>query len=216
MHDIRNPINIVTTYISLLGQDIISGDEIKEVCLRRMTDLVLLIDNLLDITKIDAGLVEIEVEELDAPAVLKEVIAIFKPVAMHKQLSLRASAPEYLSVYADPRRLQEAMSTLLHTVIRLSREDTTIELEIQAADGNLTFTIKGDCAGTCEPITDEIFEPPSDSRNIPKGYNTSELLGLAIVKKIATIMGGEVFASNEGTFVIFGFHLPRQVKAPLQ
>ncbi len=213
VHDIRNPINIVTTYISLLGQDIISAEEIKEVCLRRMTDLVQLIDNLLDITKIDAGLVEIEVEELDAALLLKEVTALLKPVAIHKQITLHSNAPETLKAHGDPRRLQEAMSTLLHTVIRLSAENTAIELEMKAEERQLAFTIKGDCTGICAPITDEIFEPPSDSGSIPKGYNTSELLGLAIVKKVASIMGGEVFAGNEGTGIVFGFRLPLEIKS---
>lgn len=210
-HDLRNPINIVTTYISLLGQDIVSADEIKEVCLRRSTDMVGLIDNLLDITKIEAGMIDLEAVEVDCGLLLGEAASLFEPVARQKQVMLECARPDGLTAFCDRSRLLEMMNTLFHEAIRLSPKNRKVKAVLEQVGAEIAFSISTDGGGFGEDDATHIFKPPIHSHAIPEGYDASSLLGFAIVRKLALLMGGEVFACSKGDKegASFGFRLPR-------
>ncbi len=208
-HDMRSPINIITTYISLLGQDIIEADVIKEVCLRRAMGLARLVDNLLDITKIHAGMVNVEVEEVNLSMLVRETEKLFAPVAQQDAITLKCVILDKLVLFADRTRLAEILNILFDTAINLAKEGKRVDINLEKRGNEAAFSIT--CSGGgFDRISALAFEPLVGEEQLPDGYDWSTLLGLAIVKKVIDMMAGRVTAATDasGEGACFSFFLP--------
>ncbi len=211
MHDIRNPINIITTYVSLLGQDLVSPSDIQEVCLRRAAELGRLVDELLSMSKIEAGLVELSPSEVDLSGVVDEAVELYGPVGQQKGVRITVNCPESLRLYCDETRVLESLTTLLHIMVSLCPEGETVHVAVTEEDETVVLAVSCAGGGFRPEETDAVFEPATDADKVPAGYDLGMMLGLAIVKKLAGVMGGTAWgeSAGEGEGATFGFRLPR-------
>jgi len=197
-HDIRNPVNIITTYISLLGQGVMSSEELKEVCVRRAGELIRIIDNLLDMSKIDAGHVELVPSEVDVQKVVRDASALCVPVAQQQRVSLTSACPVGVRCLCDEQRVRDMATTIILSAIHLAEGGGKVDITLGTASGsvNLVVTSSG---GGCQPEdTARILSLPTEHGRIPAGYTTSILIELALVRRLAALMGGEVWAESSG------------------
>jgi len=197
-HEIRNPVNVITTYLPLLGKGIVPDATIGSVCLRRSRELVLLIDNLHDYAKIEAGLVRLQPEPTCVGLLAREARELFVPVAHLRGVSLSLEGPEKLHCLLDRARMIEVLDTLLGNAVALCPDGGRVSLAFGLFTDRLRFDCRTDGGGLAAGRAADLFEAPRADVAPPPGYDMGMLLGFAIVRKLAELMGGSVVAESDG------------------
>lgn len=212
-HDLRNPISIITTYLSLLGRGIVSDESIRDVCLRRAQSLGSLLDSMLDISKIDSGNVPVNHPvRFSFGQVISEAADLYRPVAAQKQVELEILAKSECDLECDPSRMVEILNTLLEAGLALAREGSSLRIEHSCEEHELVLQI---VLPECRMPADAkacLFAPQDRT----EGTQLSDArvhIGLAIVRKLVEMLGGKVITGGDDDTLIIGFTLPKSICA---
>ncbi|MGA1869941.1 MAG: ATP-binding protein [bacterium] len=213
-HEIRTPMNAIIGFTDLMLGDELSEEHrqyLKNV--KESGDLLLsIIDDILDLSKIDAGQFKIEQIPCSLKEILNSVGSSCQMIISHKgkNISLRESFPENINrfIIADPTRIQQIMNNLLSNAVKFT-ENGFIEYGVSLKDKNrLEFYVRDTGIGIPDNKRDEIFKPfqQADESHTRKYGGTG--LGLTISKKLVELMGGEItvrskLGSEHGTTFYF-------------
>jgi signal transduction histidine kinase/FixJ family two-component response regulator len=204
-HDLRNPLNVIATSASLI-LEIPLPEEKKRAQLeviRRTTDRMnRLIQDLLDVTGIEAGKLSINPEALDVDLTIREACEMMAPLLAERRLELVCKAPTISqTVRADRERLLQVFSNLMGNAIRFTPEGGTITVGAERGDGAVVFYVEDTGAGIPSDDLPRLFD------RFWKGKNsTGTGLGLPIAKGIVEVHGGTIEVDSEpgrGTRVRF-------------
>ena len=197
-HEIRTPMNAIIGFTSLMLDDELA-EEHREFLqdVKESGDLLLaIIDDILDLSKIDAGQFGIEQIPCSLKAVLKNAGSACQMIISHKEknIALRESISDNISrfIIADPTRVQQIMNNLLSNAVKFT-ENGFIEYGVALKDENtLEFYVRDTGIGIPEDKQDGIFKPfqQADGTHTRKYGGTG--LGLTISKKLVELMGGEI------------------------
>jgi signal transduction histidine kinase len=222
-HELKTPLNFVMGFTSVLADEVLGPlnerqIEAMEKVLTGAQRLDLLINELLDANKLQAGKLDVCTEPVDLPALLGEVLAEVRPLHAAKQLTLSPPADCPPRVWADPVRLHQVLRNLISNAIKFTPPGGAITLSATPYDGPAGPRVRVSVADTGIGIPHEaqalLFQPffQVDSTNTRKFGGTG--LGLSIVKSLVELMDGEVdVESTPGAGSTFGFTLP--VEAPV-
>ena len=218
-HELRTPLNSIIGFTGILLQGLAGGlnaEQAKQLGMVQNSarHLLALINDLLDISKIEAGELRVEREPFDLQASMAKVIGIVMPLAERKGLTLRFEvAPALGQAVGDARRVEQVLLNLLNNAIKFTQQGEvglSAELHGDAAQIRVADTgigIKPDDMKT-------MFKP---FRQIDDGLARNHEgtgLGLAICQRLAELMGGEIRAESEwGKGSTFSFTLP--LKGPV-
>jgi signal transduction histidine kinase len=218
---------------SILGfSDVLSGaDNLSDSQKRYLKniqssgkDLLLLINDLLDLAKIESGKMEITPTDLSLKELVSQQVNSLEPLAQKKNIEVSYEIPEELdSAYQDRGKLQQILNNFLSNAIKFTPEGGRVRVSIQAADKTNRLLIVED-TGIGIPLEDQeaIFEKFRQGKALPGQANTMTRdyggtgLGLSIVKELAKLLGGEVFLESEfgkgSTFSVrFPVHLDKEL-----
>lgn len=202
-HDIRTPMNAIMGMTALAQIHIDDTEKLKDY-LKQIEissgHLLGLINEVLDVSKIESGNIELEDTEFDLYSLAQEVVLMLQPVIQKKkqQLSVDFSESLHRNVSGDEPRLRQVLVNLLENASKYTGEFGTIQFSINEQKkeeqqlGKYQFVIEDNGIGMKEEYLQHIFEPFSraaDSR-ISKIAGTG--LGLTITHSIVTMMGGEI------------------------
>ncbi|MGA1824287.1 MAG: PAS domain S-box protein [bacterium] len=216
-HEIRTPMNAIIGFTSLMLHDELSPEHIEYLHnVKESGDLLLaLIDDILDLSKIDAGQLAIEQIPCSLHAIFKSAGSTCHMIIAHKgkNVSLRHSFPNTFSdsIITDPIRVQQILNNLLSNAVKFT-EHGFIEYGVSLKDKDtLEFYVRDTGIGIPDDKAEAIFKPfqQSDGSHTRKYGGTG--LGLTICKKLLTLMGGQItFTSQvgEGHGTTFYFTLP--------
>jgi signal transduction histidine kinase len=181
--------------------------------------LLALINDLLDVSKIEAGKVELVFEAVDCRAVLDEVLATLRPQAELKKLSFTAALPEHPpALLTDRRALCQIILNLAANAIKFT-EQGRVDLLVHECQhqGLPALEIRVDDSGVGIPLQDQdklfgAFSRVNSARpNAPEGTG----LGLHLSQKLAELLGGKiVFSSESGRGSSFSLILPTEGPKP--
>jgi len=215
-HELRTPLTpILASSEALLGNAFgnIPGEqkEIIEVLYLSAKRLELLIEDLLELVKLESRSLKIEMECLDATGIVEEGILETAPMAREKNVSLENELGEDLPfVSGDKKRLSQLIVNLLHNAIKFSHEGGTVRVQRvrDREDGGLLgIRVRDEGIGIPRDVLDKIFERFYQAGTPGTGDGLG--LGLAIVKKIVEAHKGEVrVESEEGRGSSFTVYLP--------
>lgn len=216
VHDLRSPLsNIVSIIESLRNELFGTVNEQQSQWLRKMhTNCIALIDhisNFLDLSKIDAGHVQLEKKPVVLTALIYENLVEHSIQADKRNIRLNMEVEKDLPVLSlDPRRLNQVLGNLLSNALKFTPEGGQVEVGASAVDANdVVVWVKDTGVGMCEEEAGQIFEM---YRQVSSGRNSTHLgtgLGLAICKKIVEAHGGRIWVnSEENKGTIFSFTLP--------
>jgi signal transduction histidine kinase len=213
-HELRTPLNAIIGFTSLILQGMvgeINEEQSKQLSLVDSSahHLLSLINDILDIAKIEAGRVELQVEEFPLDDLVEEVVATLSPIADLKNIELSKDVPEGVMLYSDKRRLMQVLINLTGNAIKFT-EKGSVRIKVGLLeDGTLKVSVvdtgiglkKGDVAKLFTP-----FQQVGDSM-VKKTEGTG--LGLYLSKKLVTLMGGDIWVESEfGKGSEFIFTLP--------
>ena len=220
-HELRTPINAVIGYNNLLQEQIFGSLSERQVdalekANRSAQHLLELVDDILDISKIEAGKMEIDIEEVDVAALARDTATSLQIQAREKDVDLVVTTPETLHVDTDPARVRQIVLNLLSNAVKFTDEGS-VTLRLSAdhegdrprAILEVADTGSGIAPEDQERIFDEFEQVRSGSQRTGTG------LGLAISRRLAELLGGNLTVVSEpGTGSTFTLRLPIRWSPP--
>ncbi len=213
-HELRTPLNAILGFAQVLQMDAKSPDDEESIdhILRAGRHLLDLINEVLDISRIEAGRVSIVPERVDAADLMKDCIALIQPLAQKRGIAVEdqfTTAAEH-HVKADPQRLKQVFINLLSNAVKYNRESGTITVWFEADGERLRINIRDSGTGISPADAERLFTPferlQVDNRTEVEG----SWLGLALSKRLVELMGGSIGLESElGEGTVFWAELPR-------
>jgi PAS domain S-box-containing protein len=197
-HELRNPLSPIVTSLQLLR---LRGGQSREqeILERQVAHLVRLVDDLLDISRITRGKIELRKERLPLLQVVLKGIETSEPlIERRRQRLVTEVSPDGLDVEGDPDRLSQVVSNLLTNASKYSEPGTTIQIRAQRVAGRVRLCVRDEGVGIAPEMLDGIFEAFVQQ---PQSLDRSKGglgLGLAIVRNLVALHGGTVSASSQG------------------
>jgi signal transduction histidine kinase len=218
-HELRTPMNAIIGYTKLM-LDGLDG----EMTVQQQTDLLRvaqaadnllgLINGLLDLAKIEAGKMELNIEEVNIIEVTQEALELVRPHAKQKGLDVRSLIPADLSnVWADRARVRQVLANMLANAVKFT-DRGSVSIAASAAEGWVTVSVADTGVGISPEAQAYVFDEfrQADSSTTRRYGGTG--LGLAISKRLVTLHGGRIWVDSElGRGSTFHFTLPIRVRA---
>jgi signal transduction histidine kinase/CheY-like chemotaxis protein len=197
-HDLRQPLQSTTLLLSALARYLTEEKQLGILSKARssLNSLSELLNSLLDISKLDAGLIQVQPSNFNLNTLIHEEVGKYNDLAKHKGLCINVKLNSPISVCSDPVLLRRIMSNLLENAIRYSSAGT-IQIMAASLDGNLVIEIQDQGVGIDpqyhETIFKEFYQIENPERDRKKGLG----LGLAIVNRLVGLLGGSIHLESE-------------------
>lgn len=220
-HELRTPLTTLrasTDYLLERSEDLSPGlHRAAELLSADLEYLQRLVDDLLDISRLEAGRVEMSMERLNVADLVREVVARRTRSGDHRvRLSVEAD-PDSLTTMADKQRLERVVVNLLENALTHGKGEE-VSVRVEAENGDIRLAVEDQGPGI--PLRDQhrIFERffKADPAR-PRADGRGSGLGLAIARENATLHGGDIeVRSQPGEGSTFVFRLPRREEEPLE
>lgn len=221
-HQLRTPLSAIRWETELMLSKLDRGLNSKQrksigtinLLATRMTRLV---NDLLDVTRIDQGRLILKREKVDVAAIVAEISEEFLPLVKEKKLKVilqngsgnKANKHKAFNVLSDQEKLRLVVENLFSNAIKYTGAYGRIEIELCKKRGFVVFNIRDNGAGIPAEQQDQVFSKFFRSDNIVKYQTEGTGLGLYIAKNIIEQSGGRMwFRSREQTGSVFSFSLP--------
>lgn len=210
-HDLRNPLNVVLTCSTFL-QEFMAGMEPRagqqlQLIQRAAGQMNRLIQDLLEVAGMEAGLISVELREEAVAPLLRSACLAMQNVAAAKQVELSCVLEEALpSVRADRDRIDQVLANLIGNAVRFTPEGGRIRVSARRDHEHVRFSVEDSGAGIAAADLPHVFDRFWQAKRSRQG---GAGLGLAIARGIVTTHGGEMWAESEpGDGSKFFFTLP--------
>ena len=217
-YELRSPLTNIIGFAQLLS-DSKFGDltgkqsEYTNYIMSSSSALLAIINDILDLATIDAGIMELDLGEVDITAAVDGAVEGLKDRLVEADIELRADVPDNIGVLiADERRLRQVLFNLMSNALRFSEKGGVVELTCARTPSDLRFVVRDHGCGISQEHLDNVFSRfvghTSGSRRRGAG------LGLAIVKSFVELHGGTVEIQSQegvGTTVICKFPVRTQI-----
>jgi len=210
-HELRTPLNAVIGFSEVLttrmfGELNEKQDEYLKDIHASGTHLLSLINDILDLSKIEAGRMELEVSDFDLPAAIDNALTLVRERAGRRSISLQTAIdPDLGQIRADERKLKQILLNLLSNAIKFTPEGGRIEVTAAPADGCVQVAVSDTGIGIAAENLDAVFE---EFRQVgdPDKKAEGTGLGLALCRKFVELHGGRIWAKSQpGVGSIFTF-----------
>ena len=212
-HDIRTPMNAIIGFTTLALSNIDDTDRVKDYLAKTLASsnhLLSLINDVLDMSRIESGKIHLEEVEVNLSDVLHDLKTIVSGQIYAKQLELYMDAMDVTDedVYCDKTRLNQILLNLLSNAIKFTPAGGTVSVRVRQLAGKVRgcgqyeFRIKDNGIGMSQEFAQKIFEPFERERTSTVSRIQGTGLGMAITKNIVDMMGGTIevqTAQGKGT-----------------
>jgi len=215
-HDLRSPLASMLMFSEFMEEELTGKGEERvnmliEIVKNSSRHMLNLIDELLDISKIEAGHLVLELQEANLDALIAKIVERNRMIAAKKNIRLdyHTELPGYIT-YFDPNRMEQVLENLISNAIKYSEQGTITTIRLTQKDGYAWVSVLDQGQGIPEAEIKKLFEPFQTAKSVSStGGEKSTGLGLAIVKRILEAHKGEIFVSSElGKGSDFFFSLP--------
>lgn len=214
-HDLRNPIGSIMMFSEFIldeQSDSIS-DELKQIIeiIKSSSSFMLhLLDELLDVVKIESGKLELKYEKTGLEDFLRKKIAVNAIIAQGKQIKIALNLPEPLPLLEfDPTKIEQVLNNLISNAIKFSFPQTTITISAFSTGNEVVVSVSDQGQGIRKEDLDKLFKPFSKLSSRGTAGEKSTGLGLSIAKRIIIGHLGRIWVESKvGEGTTFYFSLP--------
>jgi PAS domain S-box-containing protein len=213
-HELRTPLNSIIGFTGVLLQELagpLNDEQAKQLNMTRNSarHLLALINDILDISKIEAGQLEIVRRPFAMREAIESVLRVVYPFLQKKNLQLTTSIMGNVGIInQDRRRVEQVLINLVNNAIKFT-EQGAVEIECKIEDGWLDFSVRDSGIGIKPEDLQQLFKPFQQINTGLARSHEGTGLGLAICKHLITAMGGEITVQSQwGAGSIFTFTLP--------
>jgi PAS domain S-box-containing protein len=219
-HELRTPLTSIIGSLQLIntgmfGQLDQEAAELALVAERNAQRLLDLINDVLDLERIDSGRLALHTEDVPLHELLEESLVLNRAYAERFGVRLRLAAePPKVLVRADRKRLMQVMTNLISNAAKFSPEGGQVELTVACADSAVQVSVEDRGPGIPKEFRSRIFGRFAQADSALTRSKGGTGLGLAICKRLVEMMDGEIwYADREGGGTSFRFRLPAQQTA---
>ncbi|HYZ86025.1 MAG TPA: PAS domain S-box protein, partial [Bryobacteraceae bacterium] len=210
-HDLRTPLNSIAGFSDLLAEESegplgeVYSDYVQHVK-RGAQHLLDLVNEILDLSRIEAGRIELHYEEFPAADAISDVLSVTRPLAEPKQIDLRNEVPSALHVHADRTRFKQILYNLVGNAVKFTPPEGMVGITAEAGDREIRFLVSDTGIGIPQEEHRAIFEEFHQVSRNAAGIQNGTGLGLAITKRLVELQGGRIWvesAPGEGSRFFF-------------
>ncbi len=223
-HDIRTPMNAIIGFATIAASHMDRTDQVRD-CLQKILSssnhLLGLINDILDMSRIESGKLQIHNQECNIPELMHNLVNIIQPQVKAKRLEMFIDTFEVANedVIADPLKLNQIFINLMGNAVKYTPAGGTVSFRIMQHTtfkhgwGEYIFVIKDNGIGMSREFVEHIFEPFERETTATRSGIQGAGLGMAITKSIIDMMGGEITVESEvGKGSTFTVKLPLQLQ----
>lgn len=220
-HDLRNPLGVIYSYGEFIGEAL--GKDCKSLCtddcesLKEMAETIVdssgfmlsMVNELLDVTRIEAGRIELSLQVVDLVGLFERNVTLNRVLAEHHGVHVTFhAAAGFPRVVVDPNKLTQVLNNLIANAVRHSTKGGVVRVVLEREDGHVVLRVADQGKGVVEADRENIFKPFVQLQEGGKGAG----LGLAIVRRIVEGHGGDIWVTGEpGQGASFNVRFPLHV-----
>jgi len=201
-HELRNPLGPMTNALHLLGQpaaDARQGERARAVLTRQVAQLTRIVDDLLDVTRVAQGKIELKREVVELVAIVTAAVETIQPaleVAGHRLVF--EPCEDAIHVNADPLRVGQVLANLLNNAIKFSERSGEISIRCERVNDQAVITVRDNGAGIAPEVLPHIFELFVQEESFENHRRGGLGVGLTLVRKLVELHDGVVEARSGG------------------
>ena len=213
-HELRTPLNAIIGFSEVLAQGMFGAINDKQTeylndILESGRHLLSLINDILDLSKIEAGRMELEPAEFDLPQAIQNALTLVRERALRRGIALHHVIDDRVAeIRADERKIKQVLLNLLSNAIKFTPEGGRIEVRATPADGTIKVSVTDTGVGIAPKDQETVFE---EFRQVGTADKKAEGtgLGLALSRKFIELHGGRIWVTSQvGVGSTFTFTLP--------
>jgi PAS domain S-box-containing protein len=209
-HELRTPLNMILGWTDILqsGQAIRDLPSTLQIIQRNARLQAKLIDDLLDMNRLQSGNVQLEIAPVDVSAALQHAMQGLQPAADGKGVRIETAVDVPCgTVAADPRRLQQVLWNLVHNAIKFTPSGGLVQVGVMGRDSGLQIRVQDDGQGISHAFLPHVFERFRQEDSSSTRESSGLGIGLSIAKHLVELHGGTLSAFSDGpgrgsTFVV--------------
>jgi signal transduction histidine kinase/CheY-like chemotaxis protein len=199
-HELRTPLNAILGFAELIGMDDLPerSQESVAIILRAGRHLTALVDDILDVSRIEEGGLPVAHEPVPVNEVLRDALELIRPLAAANEVTLQAPPPSATRSYVkgDPQRLKQVLLNLLSNAVKYNRRRGEVRVTVEDSEkGRLRIAVADTGPGLPAADLDRLFVPFERLNARTRGIEGTGL-GLVLSRELTRSMGGEMGASS--------------------
>lgn len=214
-HDLRSPLTVISGVISFfssgrLGELTPEQKNMVAMMERNTQNLIELVNDLLESAKIESGTIQLELADVDLPALITEVCETLEPVAVEKELALEARPMKGLPpVRADRTKLRRALVNLVSNALKFTPKGGRVEISLAREAEFIRVSVSDTGVGISAADLPHLFDKYEQARSRATQSEKGTGLGLYITRQLVELHGGEIHVESEiGKGSTFSFTVP--------
>jgi signal transduction histidine kinase len=212
-HELRTPLNAIIGFAEVLREEIsgeLNEDQLADVeeVLEASEHLLLLVNDVLDLAKIEAGSTELELSEVAIPEVLHSAVSMHSERAARGGVELTLTTePKEITIVADSRRIRQVVFNLVSNAVKFTPREGRIDVSARLDDGQVEIAVADTGPGIASEDLETIFEEFKQATDGKRVEGTG--LGLPLSRRLVELHGGRLWVESEpGQGSVFRFTLP--------
>jgi len=198
-HELRNPLAPMVTALELMRMRNDSASREEQVLSRQVGHLGRLVDDLLDVSRITSGRIELRKRRVELFEIVHRGLELASPLLEQRRNRLEVTIPRTgLVIDGDPHRLAQVVSNLLTNAAKYSNPETRIAVEATVASGSIQLSVKDEGVGIAPEMVDRVFDLFVQQRQTLDRSQGGLGLGLAIARSLVELHGGSIRAFSAG------------------
>ena len=201
-HELRTPLTAVLGWVQMLRSGQIATEERRERALetieRNARAQSQLIEDLLDVSRIMSGKLQLEVESVTVTSIVEAAIESARPAAAVKEITVDAELDPAAQIVGDPGRIQQIVWNLLSNAVKFTPRSGSVKVTLRRSGGFVEAEVTDSGQGIAPEFLPYAFEPFRQAEGSSTRKHGGLGLGLSIVKYLVELHGGTIAASSEG------------------
>ena len=200
-HELRTPLNAIIGFTGVLLMELpgpLNEDQSGQLRTVEQSGrhLLTIINDILDVARIESGAVQIELEQVDCVAVIEHVVSTLTPLAVEKGLSLNAALPSASVVRGDTRALSQILMNLTGNAVKFT-DSGSVSITLESpGNGRVAVSVADTGAGISAADLEGIFEAFDRGTGVAQNRKEGTGLGLYVSHKMAELMGAELTVAS--------------------